>query len=161
MSISVLHLIKNKQNFRHIFLIKKCIGFYFFRQPTTYPFASQYTQLIWAETYKIGCARVAFQRSDGANLTYREHFICNYGPSGNIPGQPVYKIGEPCSECPTGTGCSIEYPGLCTSEMVYEMTYRNLTKMPVFQHLENSSNMISKGFILQLLYLHCIIFIFY
>ncbi|CAH1179406.1 unnamed protein product [Phaedon cochleariae] len=89
---------------------------------------SQYTQLIWAETYQIGCARVAFQRGSGSNVTYREHFICNYGPMGNIPRHPVYKIGEPCSNCPDGTGCTVEYRGLCGSEKVFEVALEKLTE---------------------------------
>ncbi|KAG5891076.1 hypothetical protein JTB14_028279 [Gonioctena quinquepunctata] len=89
---------------------------------------AQYTQLIWAETYQIGCARVAFQQAKGANVTYREHFICNYGPTGNIPSQPIYRIGEACSSCPDGTGCTVEYPGLCGSEANFEITFERRGK---------------------------------
>ncbi|KAJ8910008.1 hypothetical protein NQ315_006012 [Exocentrus adspersus] len=113
---------------------------YQLKNPKMYPAASQYTQLIWAETYRVGCARVAFQRTEGANLTYREHLVCNYGPSGNIPNQPIYKIGSPCSECPEGTGCGIEYPGLCSRENIQDMKYKGRPSKPVkLWHLENSS----------------------
>lgn len=47
-------------------------------------------------------------------MSYHEHFICNYGPTGNIPGQPVYRIGPPCSGCEEGTGCTLDYPALCS-----------------------------------------------
>ncbi|KAJ8946738.1 hypothetical protein NQ318_002568 [Aromia moschata] len=63
------------------------------RHHNRYPSPLQYAQLVWAETYQVGCARVAFQRADGPKVTYTEHFVCNYGPSGNIPGQRVYKVG--------------------------------------------------------------------
>ncbi|KAJ8983273.1 hypothetical protein NQ317_007173 [Molorchus minor] len=107
------------------------------RNNNRYPSPIQYTQQVWAETYQIGCARVAFQKSDGPNITYREHFICNYGPTGNIPGQKVYRIGEPCTECPDGTGCSVEYPGLCGNEILYA-TYKKTNKKR--QHDERSGS---------------------
>nr|CAI5838793.1 unnamed protein product [Callosobruchus analis] len=84
---------------------------------------TQYTQLVWAETYQIGCARIVFQGPESPLVSYREHFVCNYGPSGNIPGHPVYRIGEPCSQCPPGTGCTLEYPGLCGQEPFFNITY--------------------------------------
>ena len=28
-------------------------------------------------------------------------------------GSQMYKIGAPCSACPSGTSCSGDYPGLC------------------------------------------------
>ena len=36
---------------------------------------------------------------------------CNYGPGGNMAGQPVYKKGKPGSKCPTGTKKTSQ--GLC------------------------------------------------
>ncbi|KAJ8970273.1 hypothetical protein NQ314_001303 [Rhamnusium bicolor] len=101
-----------------------------------YPSPSQYAQLVWAETYQIGCARVAFQRANGSDVSYKEHFICNYGPTGNIPGQRMYKIGEPCSECPDGTACDTEYPGLCGSEASYDVVYERQLQVKVHQ-IEN------------------------
>nr|XP_012222954.1 PREDICTED: LOW QUALITY PROTEIN: venom allergen 3-like [Linepithema humile] len=49
-----------------------------------------YTQLVWAETTKIGCGCIKFRR-DGWNNNL---FICNYGPAGNVIGQSIYKIRE-------------------------------------------------------------------
>ncbi|XP_049765599.1 salivary glue protein Sgs-3-like [Schistocerca cancellata] len=42
-----------------------------------------------------------------------ERLVCNYGPSGNFLGLPLYEEGDPCSRCPNGTRCSDAYPGLC------------------------------------------------
>ncbi|KAG5886668.1 hypothetical protein JTB14_009486 [Gonioctena quinquepunctata] len=64
-----------------------------------------FTQIVWAETTRVGCAR-----SKKGNLYY---FICNYGNSGNIPGSPVYVKGTKCSKCPPGISCNVEYKGLC------------------------------------------------
>ncbi|CAG9768116.1 unnamed protein product [Ceutorhynchus assimilis] len=83
---------------------------------------SDYAQLVWADTYLIGCARVSFQEANKEGyIVYIEHFFCNYGPSGNIPEQSVYKIGEACTACPEGTFCTNpEYPGLCGSDILNE-----------------------------------------
>lgn len=63
-----------------------------------------------------GCARAIFQQSEGSKVRYREHFVCNYGPSGNLHDQSVYKVGNPCTSCQEGTVCSLEYEALCESK---------------------------------------------
>ena len=42
-------------------------------------------------------------------------YVCNYGPSGNLIGSPIYSAGRQCSACPDGTSCSSTFPGLCSS----------------------------------------------
>ncbi|XP_072212472.1 glioma pathogenesis-related protein 1-like [Excalfactoria chinensis] len=58
-----------------------------------------YTQVVWATSYKVGCA-VHFCHTihnlQGFNKV--AHFVCDYGPAGNYPTKP-YKAGRPCSEC--------------------------------------------------------------
>ncbi|XP_075574777.1 glioma pathogenesis-related protein 1 isoform X2 [Pelecanus crispus] len=58
-----------------------------------------YTQVVWAESYKVGCA-VHFCNTveNFPGLFRAAHFVCNYGPAGNYPRKP-YKAGEPCSGC--------------------------------------------------------------
>ncbi|XP_045460739.1 venom allergen 3-like [Harmonia axyridis] len=88
-----------------------------FRNTNHSPSSPEYTQLVWAESYVVGCARAVFQSTDSpdrpADVVYKEILVCNYGPAGNIPGQPVYAKGTPCSACPAGTECEAEYPSLC------------------------------------------------
>lgn len=66
-----------------------------------------------------------FQRSKGFQVDYREHLICNYGPTGNIPNQPVYIIGAPCTACHEGTSCTLDYPALCRGTMIYNHLLKN------------------------------------
>jgi len=88
-----------------------------------------YTQMVWAKTKEIGCGYIMVPcktdgctfRDDipdgisvisGASSTwlknkqceYRQIFVvCNYGPTGNYIGQPIYKSGgKPGSDCPNG-----------------------------------------------------------
>lgn len=73
-----------------------------------------YTQVVWAETAQIGCARSTYTE-DGMR-----HFLtaCNYAPSGNVEGYPVYRIGKRCSNCPKGTVCTKKFNGLCSVKRV-------------------------------------------
>ena len=59
-----------------------------------------YTQMVWADTYKLGCAGVHYtvNQTDGSKW-YEFLFVCNYGPGGNFVGAPVYKPGIPGSGC--------------------------------------------------------------
>ncbi|XP_054911381.1 GLIPR1-like protein 1 isoform X2 [Poeciliopsis prolifica] len=60
-----------------------------------------YRQVVWAQSYKVGCAVVNcphgiknFERRQGAI------FVCNYAPGGDIDGiQPYATSGNPCSGC--------------------------------------------------------------
>ncbi|KAK2583874.1 hypothetical protein KPH14_001148 [Odynerus spinipes] len=47
-----------------------------------------YTQMVWAETNKVGCGTVKYNK-DGWNTHY---IVCNYSPSGNYLGESVYKV---------------------------------------------------------------------
>ncbi|XP_060633420.1 glioma pathogenesis-related protein 1-like [Anolis sagrei] len=57
-----------------------------------------YTQMVWATSYKIGCAVHFCPRVRGFSYPNAAHLICNYGPGGNYPTKP-YKTGAVCSEC--------------------------------------------------------------
>ncbi|KAK1789459.1 hypothetical protein P4O66_015373 [Electrophorus voltai] len=58
-------------------------------------------QVVWAETYKVGCAVQACP-SGVAKTTFMSTpgaiFVCNYAPAGNYPHAP-YLNGESCSRC--------------------------------------------------------------
>ena len=54
-----------------------------------------YTQMVWAETYKIGCGFIMHNRGEW----YKKVLVCDYGPGGNYVGGEMYKIGEPGSLC--------------------------------------------------------------
>jgi len=56
-----------------------------------------YTQVVWANTYKVGCGFTAYEGSDG---WYNKYYVCNYGPGGNIIGGSMYEEGDPCTKCP-------------------------------------------------------------
>ncbi|XP_028934393.1 GLIPR1-like protein 1 isoform X1 [Ornithorhynchus anatinus] len=60
-----------------------------------------YTQVVWAYTYKVGCAIRICPKLGGWNTGI---FICNYSPAGNTGARP-YKSGSPCSQCEEGDTC--------------------------------------------------------
>ncbi|XP_068442974.1 glioma pathogenesis-related protein 1 isoform X1 [Clinocottus analis] len=50
-----------------------------------------YTQVVWASSYKVGCAA---QLCPGQAI-----FVCNYGPAGNRNRRVPYQPGPGCSGC--------------------------------------------------------------
>lgn len=68
-----------------------------------------YTQMMWWNTVKIGCGFTMYQEGGW----WKKLYTCNYGPGGNIISSSMYQHGAPCSNCPSGTSCSPDYPGLC------------------------------------------------
>ncbi|KAK6626471.1 hypothetical protein RUM44_008944 [Polyplax serrata] len=77
--------------------------------------------IIWGETYAMGCARVLFQEElpvtenelKKKSNWHTERLVCNYGPGSSESGKSIYKRGVPCENCPQGTECSSQYSGLC------------------------------------------------
>ncbi|XP_058424747.1 glioma pathogenesis-related protein 1 isoform X1 [Diceros bicornis minor] len=64
-----------------------------------------YTQVVWADSYKVGCAVQSCPKVSGfETLSNGAHFICNYGPAGNYPTWP-YKKGSTCTACPRNDIC--------------------------------------------------------
>ncbi|XP_042554692.1 glioma pathogenesis-related protein 1 [Dipodomys spectabilis] len=71
-----------------------------------------YTQVVWADSYKVGCAVQFCPKVSGfEQLSNGAHFVCNYGPGGNYPTWP-YKKGATCSACPQSDKC---VENLCTN----------------------------------------------
>ncbi|KFW00339.1 Serotriflin, partial [Fulmarus glacialis] len=56
-----------------------------------------YTQMVWYNSYQIGCA-VAFCPTS----KYKYFYVCQYCPMGNLRSSIAtpYKKGEPCGDCP-------------------------------------------------------------
>ncbi|XP_027013367.2 glioma pathogenesis-related protein 1b isoform X4 [Tachysurus fulvidraco] len=60
-----------------------------------------YTQLMWATSYKIGCAVHVCSRGieNFSNHPESTIFVCNYGDAGNVFGFTPYIVGLACSKC--------------------------------------------------------------
>ncbi|KAL0963074.1 hypothetical protein UPYG_G00349340 [Umbra pygmaea] len=59
-----------------------------------------YTQVVWATSYKVGCA--VQKCPNGVKATpYKAGavFVCNYATSGNYDGEKPYQEGKACSAC--------------------------------------------------------------
>ncbi|XP_056101260.1 GLIPR1-like protein 1 [Rhinichthys klamathensis goyatoka] len=61
-----------------------------------------YTQVVWADTYKVGCAAQACPNGV-AETSFSTRpgiiFVCNYATAGNYEGVAPYRTGSPCSGC--------------------------------------------------------------
>jgi hypothetical protein len=73
------------------------------------PATGHYSALVWADTNRIGCGFTTYSQ-DGRRFNL---YVCDYGPTGNFIGLPVYKSGAACSQCPNNFICSAELPNLC------------------------------------------------
>jgi len=74
-----------------------------------------YTQVVWAETYRVGCGAAKCRNIWGlGNSRHRHVLVCHYNPAGNTvvayPGRTVYmpaytptnSTNGHCSKCPVG-----------------------------------------------------------
>nr|XP_012230068.1 PREDICTED: cysteine-rich secretory protein 2-like isoform X1 [Linepithema humile] len=71
--------------------------------------AGHYTQLVWANTYLVGCGYSQYQMPN--NTTYR-YYICHYGPTGNVIDEKPYIVGN--RSCDSFLKTSDKYPNLCS-----------------------------------------------
>ncbi|XP_023318842.1 venom allergen 5-like isoform X1 [Trichogramma pretiosum] len=76
------------------------------------PISGHFTQVIWGETYAVGCG---FSYYYDPWRGYTKNYVCNYGPSGNVLGIKPYVHGWP--ECHAyGVEFSSKYSGLCSKK---------------------------------------------
>ncbi|XP_053262644.1 GLIPR1-like protein 1 [Podarcis raffonei] len=80
------------------------VQYYTYDAHTCSKVCGHYTQVVWADSYKVGCAIVYCSRATDGEMNVL-HFVCNYAPAGNYRGVRPYKKGSPCSECPEGDTC--------------------------------------------------------
>ena len=72
---------------------------------------SRYTQMMWADSYLIGCGVAILPGARGVPKGIFN--VCNYGPAGNMDGEAVYQTGsKAASACPSGTTAN-SATGLC------------------------------------------------
>lgn len=74
------------------------VNFYDYRSMSCSDVCGHYTQVVWDDSYKVGCAVQTCSSISGVNFKNGAVFVCNYGPAGNYPRQP-YSQGNPCSKC--------------------------------------------------------------
>ncbi|XP_049772086.1 venom allergen 5-like [Schistocerca cancellata] len=65
--------------------------------------------MVWGRTEAVGCGYTRMKYETDVIDT----LVCNYGPGGNIEGEPVYIIGPALSACEDDTYFSVYYRGLC------------------------------------------------
>ncbi|XP_029690060.1 peptidase inhibitor 16-like [Takifugu rubripes] len=59
-----------------------------------------YTQMVWADTHRIGCAFHLCNIMVGLEWERASFLVCNYYPAGNYEDERPYVEGDWCSRCP-------------------------------------------------------------
>ncbi|NWV18704.1 GLIP1 protein, partial [Origma solitaria] len=77
---------------------KNEVRFYTYDTNSCSKICGHYTQVVWATSYKVGCAVHFCRKIKYSSARNAAYFVCNYGPPGNLPMRP-YKTGAECSEC--------------------------------------------------------------
>ncbi|XP_029717918.2 scoloptoxin SSD552 [Aedes albopictus] len=97
-----------------------------------------YMQLIWADTYLVGCG-YSYHYSGNK---YNKLYVCNYGPAGNVQGQVPYVTGHPSCE-QHGLQKSSTYPGLCAAGAAGEVDpyhHENVIPQNYYSYQGSSNN---------------------
>ena len=71
-----------------------------------------FSQVVWAQTWKVGCGFTAF-KAKSSRFATETQYTCNYGPAGNFHSMPMYKAGRALSQCPGNTRPARDFPALC------------------------------------------------
>ncbi|XP_036447309.1 peptidase inhibitor 16 [Colossoma macropomum] len=87
-----------------------------------------YTQIVWAETTRVGCAAHICETVKGLFFENAAMLVCNYFPPGNVAGQKPYEAGEPCSKCPEKMKDCVQ--GLCDNLERSELPSVEPTELP-------------------------------
>jgi len=67
-----------------------------------------FTQVVWANTHRVGCGYIEFYGSQPLGKKYyNRYYACNYANGGNWEKQPVYEKGDPCTKCPKNSSCNV------------------------------------------------------
>ncbi|XP_041910176.1 GLIPR1-like protein 1 [Arvicola amphibius] len=70
--------------------------YYNFEDMTCSKICGNYTQIVWANSFKVGCAVSSCPHLLGRSAAL---FVCNYAPAGNEKSTSPYIKGEFCSMC--------------------------------------------------------------
>lgn len=77
------------------------------------PESGDFTQMIWADTFLMGCGYAVFKAKFPQALS--NIYVCFYGPAGDRPNMPMYRppVNNACN-CYKGLGCNNQiYKQLC------------------------------------------------
>ncbi|NXB70407.1 PI16 inhibitor, partial [Donacobius atricapilla] len=64
-----------------------------------------YTQVVWAETTRIGCGKSSCKKMDGIDIENVQLLVCKYFPPGNKKNKIPYMEGPSCEICRRDTVC--------------------------------------------------------
>uniref|UniRef100_A0A2C9KP57 SCP domain-containing protein n=1 Tax=Biomphalaria glabrata TaxID=6526 RepID=A0A2C9KP57_BIOGL len=91
-----------------------------------YAVCGHYKQVVWAKSYALGCGKRLCLKLTSVKWTSpvpsANLVTCQYGPAGNIIGDPLYIDGMACSMCPPERYCK---ESLCALEAFSRASYQS------------------------------------
>ena len=80
---------------------------YNFTSNTCTDVCGHYIQLVWDDTYAVGCGITTCRdiAVKGETWELGQLLVCHYGPDGNKNNRRPYRRGTPCSVCPRNYWC--------------------------------------------------------
>uniref|UniRef100_A0A224XFB5 Putative Venom allergen n=1 Tax=Megacormus gertschi TaxID=1843536 RepID=A0A224XFB5_9SCOR len=73
---------------------------------------TNWTNILRAKSLFVGCASMNFRGDEPG--TFREVYVCNYGPANLTEGEEIYKTGgKSCSDCEGDETCDDTFRNLC------------------------------------------------
>ncbi|KAL5012974.1 hypothetical protein ScPMuIL_011525 [Solemya velum] len=80
-----------------------------------------YTQLMWKDTYNVGCGISFCPTLGGTNANDMWYYVCNYGPAGNYVGDVPFSVDENFGACLTFL-CSSPRDSCTENKLCYDPT---------------------------------------
>ncbi|XP_041970738.1 uncharacterized protein LOC121727126 [Aricia agestis] len=82
-----------------------------------HPYYGDFAQLVWAETFMVGCGRSRFMTTKGNRHRSVERLVCNFAPRGPVQSRPLWTINQPAGDCPHRALPDPDYIGLCSYQL--------------------------------------------
>ncbi|NXU33884.1 PI16 inhibitor, partial [Drymodes brunneopygia] len=98
-----------------------------------------YTQVVWAETTRIGCGNSSCEKIDGFETENMHLLVCSYYPPGNIKENTPYVEGPSCEMCPTDTVCEDNLCGEIFSSNIMCFSFPSVSALHTEQQKSYSS----------------------
>ncbi|KAL4706767.1 hypothetical protein ACJJTC_018148 [Scirpophaga incertulas] len=102
---------------------------------TSDSYYDDFAQMIWANSYMVGCGRSRFMTDWNGRARSVERLVCNIAPRGPLPGRPLWTPAPPASACPPRAAQDPQLPTLCTFQADIDASADVNGSMTIEEHI--------------------------